>query len=68
MFIVCGTSFVQPAASLTNIASATGADFHPNQPQRQVVDGIVTHTLRGPADTVLPRLLADAWPDDTHIR
>jgi hypothetical protein len=29
-------------------------------------DGIVTHTLRGPAGTVLPQLLAEAWPNNSQ--
>jgi len=62
VFIVCGTSsLVQPAASLTGIASAAGAttiQINPN-----VTDSIVTHTLRGAAGTVLPQLLAEAWPN-----
>jgi NAD-dependent deacetylase len=63
VFIVCGTSsLVQPAASLTDIASAAGATTIQINPNATDADGIVTHTLRGPAGTVLPQLLAEAWP------
>jgi NAD-dependent deacetylase len=63
VFIVCGTSsLVQPAASLTNIASTAGATTIQINPNATGADGIVTHTLRGPAGRVLPQLLAETWP------
>jgi len=66
VFIVCGTSsLVQPAASLTGIASAAGATTIQINPNATDADGIVTHSLRGPAGTVLPQLLAEAWPNNT---
>ena len=64
VFIVCGTSsLVQPAASLTGIASAAGATTIQINPNVTDADSIVTHTLRGAAGTVLPQLLAEAWPN-----
>jgi NAD-dependent deacetylase len=64
VFIVCGTSsLVQPAASLTGIASAAGATTIQINPNATDADGIVTHTLRGPAGTVLPQLLKEVWPE-----
>jgi NAD-dependent deacetylase len=63
VFIVCGTSsLVQPAASLTNIASAAGAIIVQVNPNATDADDIVTHTFRGPAGTVLPQLVAETWP------
>jgi NAD-dependent deacetylase len=67
VFIVCGTSsLVQPAASLTGIASAAGATTIQINPNVTDADGIVTHTLRGLAGTVLPQLLAETWPNNTQ--
>jgi NAD-dependent deacetylase len=67
VFIVCGTSsLVQPAASLTDIASAAGAATIQINTNATDADGIVTHTLRGPAGTVLPQLLQEAWPNHTQ--
>jgi len=64
VFIVCGTSsLVQPAASLTDIASAAGATTIQINPNATDADTIVTHTLRGPAGTVLPQLIAETWPE-----
>jgi NAD-dependent deacetylase len=64
VFFVCGTSsIVQPAASLTDIASAAGATTIQINPNVTSVDGRVTHSLRGNAGTLLPRLLADLWPE-----
>ena len=64
VFIVCGTSsLVQPAASLTGIAGAAGAITIQINPNATDADSIVTHTLRGPAGTVLPQLVAETWPE-----
>jgi NAD-dependent deacetylase len=62
VFLVCGTSsVVQPAASLTNMAIDAGATTIQVNPNPTDADGSVTFTLRGPAGTVLPRLVADTW-------
>jgi NAD-dependent deacetylase len=64
VFIVCGTSsLVQPAASLTDIASAAGVTTIQINPNATDADAIVTHTLRGSAGAVVPQLLAEAWPE-----
>jgi NAD-dependent deacetylase len=69
VFIVCGTSsLVQPAASLTGIASAAGATTIQINPNATDADGVVAHTLRGPAGVVLPQLLAEAWPNHTQSK
>ena len=62
VFLVCGTSsLVQPAASLTNIATAAGATTIQINPNQTDADSLVTLSLRGPAGTVLPPLVADTW-------
>jgi NAD-dependent deacetylase len=62
LFLVCGTSsVVQPAASLTDIADAAGATTIQVNPNPTGADGSVTFSLRGPAGTVLPQLVADTW-------
>lgn len=62
--LVCvGTSLlVYPAASLVEIAISSGAttlQINPNPTDR---DDAVTLAIRGPAGTVLPRLVSEAWP------
>jgi NAD-dependent deacetylase len=60
--LVCGTSsVVQPAASLTDMAMDAGAITIQVNPNPTDADGAVTFTLRGPAGTVLPQLLAATW-------
>jgi len=62
LFLVCGTSsVVQPAASLTDIADDAGATTIQVNPNPTGADGSVTFSLRGPAGTVLPQLVADTW-------
>jgi NAD-dependent deacetylase len=62
LFLVCGTSsLVQPAASLTDMAIDAGATTIQVNPNPTDADGSVTFTLRGPAGTILPQLVADTW-------
>jgi NAD-dependent deacetylase len=62
VLLVCGTSsVVQPAASLTDMARDAGATTIQVNPNPTDADGSVTFTLRGPAGTVLPQLVADTW-------
>jgi NAD-dependent deacetylase len=62
VLLVCGTSsVVQPAASLTDMATDAGATTIQVNPNPTDADGSVTFTLRGPAGTVLPQLVADTW-------
>jgi NAD-dependent deacetylase len=62
VFLVVGTSsLVQPAASLTDMAIDGGATTIQVNPNPTDADGSVTFTLRGPAGTVLPQLVADTW-------
>jgi NAD-dependent deacetylase len=62
VLLVCGTSsVVQPAASLTDMAADAGATTIQVNPNPTDADGSVTFTLRGPAGTVLPQLVADTW-------
>jgi len=64
-FICCGTSaLVQPAASLVDIAIDAGATAVQINPNPADADDSVTFTLRGPAGTVLPRLVAATWNSD----
>jgi NAD-dependent SIR2 family protein deacetylase len=48
---------------LTDIASAAEATTIQINPNATDADAIVNHTLRGPAGTVLPQLIAEAWPE-----
>jgi len=62
VLLVCGTSsLVQPAASLTNIATAAGATTIQINPNQTDADSLVTFSLRGPAGIVLPQLVAGTW-------
>ncbi|HWX28620.1 MAG TPA: NAD-dependent deacylase [Steroidobacteraceae bacterium] len=62
VFLCVGTSsLVQPAASLTDIAVNAGATTIQVNPNSTGADGSVTFTLRGPAGTVLPQLVAETW-------
>jgi NAD-dependent deacetylase len=62
VFLCVGTSsLVQPAASLTDMAANAGAITIQVNPNPTDADGSVTFTLRGPAGTMLPRLVADTW-------
>jgi NAD-dependent deacetylase len=61
-FLCVGTSsLVQPAASLTDVASRAGAKTIQVNLGPTKIDGQVTHALYGPAGSVLPRLVADVW-------
>jgi NAD-dependent SIR2 family protein deacetylase len=52
---------LQPAASLTDMAANAGATTIQVNPNPTDADGSVTFTLRGPAGTVLPQLVANTW-------
>jgi NAD-dependent deacetylase len=61
-FLCIGTSsLVQPAASLTSMAVAAGAITVQVNPNPTDTDGDVTCTLRGPAGSILPALVAETW-------
>lgn len=61
VFLSIGTSsVVQPAASLIGIAVGAGAVTIQVNPNPTPLEGLVSHTLKGPAGTVLPELLR-AW-------
>ena len=63
LFLCVGTSsLVQPAASLTDLAARAGATTVQVNPNSTGIEERVTFSLRGPAGTVLPLLLAHAWP------
>lgn len=63
LFFCCGTSsVVQPAASLTDMAIRAGATTVQVNPSATGYDGSVTVTIQGPAGTVLPSIVAQAWP------
>ena len=62
VFLCCGTSaIVQPAASLARIAMDAGATTIQVNPNPTDLDASVTATLRGPAGSVLPQLVSEAW-------
>ena len=62
MFFCVGTSsLVQPAASLTDLAIDAGATTIQVNPNSTDIDDLVTFSLRGPAGTVLPQLVAETW-------
>jgi NAD-dependent deacetylase len=63
VFFCIGTSSsVQPAASLTELAMHAGAVTVQVNPSETDMDGIVTFACRGPAGTILPSLVREAWP------
>jgi NAD-dependent deacetylase len=63
-FLCVGTSsVVEPAASLTRLAIAAGAVTVQVNIDSTWLDQLVTLDLRGPAASVLPAFLAEAWPD-----
>lgn len=63
LFLCVGTSsLVQPAASLTDLAARAGAVTVQVNPNSTGIEEQVTYSLRGAAGTVLPLLLAHAWP------
>jgi NAD-dependent deacetylase len=63
-FLCVGTSsIVEPAASLTRIAIAAGAATIQVNIDSTWLDELVTLNARGPAASVLPRLLAEVWPE-----
>jgi NAD-dependent deacetylase len=58
VFVCCGTSsLVQPAASLIDMAIGVGATTVQVNPKATDYDGSVTISIRGPAGTVLPRIV-----------
>jgi NAD-dependent deacetylase len=62
VFFCIGTSsLVQPAASLTDLAIDAGATTIQVNPDSTDIDDLVTFSLRGPAGTVLPQLVAETW-------
>ena len=61
LFSVGTSSVVQPAASLIGIAAQAGAVTVQVNPNPTVLEALVTHALQGPAGTVLPELLCQAW-------
>jgi NAD-dependent deacetylase len=63
VFLCVGTSaVVQPAASLIDLAKATGAVTVQVNPNPTEADSLVDHSLRGKAGEVLPGLVEAAWP------
>jgi NAD-dependent deacetylase len=63
-FLCVGTSsIVEPAASLTRVAIAAGAATIQVNLDSTWLDDLVTLNLRGPAASMLPRLVAEVWPD-----
>jgi NAD-dependent deacetylase len=62
-FLCVGTSsVVEPAAGLTRAAIEAGAVTVQINLDSTCLDDRVTLNLRGPAATVLPKLLAEVWP------
>lgn len=65
LFFCIGTSsVVQPAASLTDMAMATGALTVQINPNATGYDGAVTVAIQGPAGIVLPRIVEQTWRTD----
>lgn len=63
LFLCIGTSsLVQPAASLSEVASRAGALTVQVNPASTGLDARMSAVLRGPAGQILPQLLAAAWP------
>lgn len=63
LFFCVGTSaIVQPAASLTDLASDAGAVTVQVNPNVTGIEERVSFALCGPAGSVLPALLERAWP------
>lgn len=60
-FNVGTSSVVQPAASLLEIAAHAGAVIVQVNPNPTPLERVVTHSLQGPAGSVLPELLFQAW-------
>ena len=61
-FLCIGTSsIVQPAASLTEMATRHGAMTVQINPNSTPADGLVTFALKGPAAKILPELLDAVW-------
>jgi NAD-dependent deacetylase len=68
VFLCVGTSaLVQPAASLTTIASRAGAVTVQVNPNPTALDSAVSFTIRGLAGEVLPRLVRQAWGADSGL-
>lgn len=64
LLLVVGTSCLTPAAAdLCYEAMANGAQLVQINPNPTLLDRVATHNIRGPAEKVLPLLLARAWPE-----
>ncbi len=62
VMLVVGTSgLVHPAASLPLLAAERGAYLVEVNPQETALSGVMDAVLRGPAGTVLPRLVEAVW-------
>ena len=63
-FLSIGTSsLVEPAASLPRAAIAAGAATIQVNIDSTYLDPVATLNLRGPAASVLPRLVGEVWPE-----
>lgn len=63
LMLVIGTSAeVYPAAALPSIAKAAGALVIEINPNATALSATADYTLRGPAGSVLPALVQNAWP------
>jgi NAD-dependent deacetylase len=64
LMLVVGTSAeVYPAAALPSIAKASGALVIEINPNATALSPTADYALRGPAGSVLPALVEEAWPD-----
>jgi NAD-dependent deacetylase len=67
VFLCVGTSsLVQPAASLTTIASRAGAVTVQVNSNATDLDAAVTCAIRGQAGDVLPRIVSQTWGTDSN--
>jgi NAD-dependent deacetylase len=68
LMLVIGTSAeVYPAAALPSIAKASGAIVIEINPKATALSPTADYALRGPAGSVLPALVQEAWPDAPTI-
>jgi len=68
LMLVVGTSAeVYPAAALPSIAKASGAVVIEVNPKATALSPTADYALRGPAGSVLPALVQEAWPDAPTI-
>ena len=58
---------VYPAAALPSIAKASGAVVIEVNPKATALSPTADYALRGPAGSVLPALVQEAWPDAPTI-